>query len=179
MKRSSTLKALLALLVVILSSHHTRAQESMMIKKRFTHELGVVFGEVTNVGFSYRLGYSRFKFQPAFSYRKNEYSVDYYLGTGLYFRVAEHEKSRLYVFHSYLLQQRVFRNAEIPRPKEFRDLVRASGFGFAFEFLIKKRVGINIMLGKKYSEKFRTIISTGAAGIWVRIGKLDTGSKVE
>ncbi len=143
-------------------------------ESKFKHSLGAGAGFTTGYGLSYRYMPKKFGAQVNFAPYKTSSYERYSLGVTLLYNLIETRAADLYVYqgnHFYSYSQDIYIlepggvNGITVRDK---DSYFNNGLGLGIEFIIAKRIGLNLMGGYAYYRNFTEINFTGEAGLYFK-----------
>lgn len=133
----------------------------------FKHSLGIGAGFTTGLGMSYRFAINKFKIQTTFAPIKDDYSTDIHLGITAIFRLIESEYTNFYLYQGNYFHYDKLNNDNYSYSS--RDEVEKTwnhGIGVGIEFVIVKRIGLNLMAGYAGYDSFDRIGLTGETGLY-------------
>ncbi|MDD4031975.1 MAG: hypothetical protein PHG29_06510 [Prolixibacteraceae bacterium] len=155
---------LLISLLVFQGSLLAQSRGNQTIRAKYAHSLGVAAGETTGYGISYRYWPEKFGVQGTFSPYSDEWGSNYSVGVSLLYKIVQTEKVNFFLYQGnhYLYTREKYDNNDY----EIVNNHFNNGIGFGVEFIILKRVSLNLMGGYAGFENFRRIGFTGETGLY-------------
>ncbi len=126
----------------------------------YKFSVGAGFGYTTGYGISFRYTPNKFGVQANFSPTYNEKSTRISTGVTFIYKLVEAEKTCFYLYQGNHFN---YYKRYTTKYKEFNN-----GVGVGIEFIILKRVGLDIMGGYAFYENFQRLGLTGEAGLYYK-----------
>jgi hypothetical protein len=147
---------------------------------RYKHAIGAGAGFTTGYGLSYRYLHGKFGGQINFAPYHNNETTRYSAGLTFLYKIIEGENTNLYLYqgnHFYYNSQMTYiypivKGPGMPTPEPTYERVTESymnnGVGIGIEFIIIKRIALNLMGGYASYRNFSQINFTGEAALYYR-----------
>ncbi|MDD2426408.1 MAG: hypothetical protein PHU00_10405 [Bacteroidales bacterium] len=131
---------------------------------KYAHSLGIAAGSTTGYGISYRYWPAKIGVQGTFAPYSDEWGSNYSAGVSLLYKIVQAEKVNFFLYQGnhYLYTKEKYNDNDY----EIINNHFNSGIGFGVEFIILKRVSLNLMGGYAGFENFRRIGFTGETGLY-------------
>lgn len=173
-------KHLLIITFFILIITNARAQNTEPeIENKFKHSIGAGAGFTTGYGLSYRYIPGKFGGQVNFAPYHNKETDRYSVGLTFIYQLIESKTTILYLYqgnHYYYTSEimefydpsPIKGNDPISYKKRVTEGYVNNGLGIGIEFIIAKRIGLNLMAGYAFYDNFKQVNFTGETGLYFK-----------
>jgi len=182
LKKMKTINSVLIILLLLLSVAHIEAQKDSANEKlpNFKHAIGAGAGFTTGYGLSYRFMPAKFGGQINFAPFQNDQTTRYSIGLTFLYKLIQSTNTNLYLYqgnHFYYNSQLQYiyvepKDPNLPMPEPTMERVTESffnnGIGIGIEFIIIKRIALNLMGGYATYRNFSQINFTGEAALYYK-----------
>jgi len=137
---------------------------------KYKYSIGAGIGYATGYGASFRYTPNKFGVQANFSPMYNENTTQFSIGVTFLYKLIEAEKTSFYLYQGnhynyyksshYNSYYNQYNNSETQRFN--------NGVGVGIQFIILKRVGLDIMGGYAFYDNFERLNLTGEAGLYYK-----------
>ena len=132
--------------------------------------LGAAAGITTGYGLSYRFCPNKAGIQLTFAPTSNKYHTRISAGLTFLFRMVETERANLFIYQGnhflFYKDTYTYYYGNSHTSKEYYNMY--NGIGLGIEFIIVKRVSLNIMGGYAAYENFNRLSLTGETGLFFK-----------
>jgi hypothetical protein len=162
------LKLCITFSLLLLFQAYTSAQENVVQNdNHFKHSLGVAGGFTTGYGLSYRYVPQKLGIQATTLLVKDDYQTNFNLGVTFLYKLIDADKTNFFLYQGNML----YYHKSEPDPYNYyiddsSDNYFNNSIGIGIEFIILKRVSLNIMGGYAAYENFDRIGFTGETGLY-------------
>ncbi len=138
---------------------------------KYKYALGAGVGFTTGYGASFRFTPNKFGIQTNFSPIYNQNNTQFSIGLTFLYTLIESEKTSFYLYQGNHFNYDSYHPDYTPY--YYYDNSRVTqkfnnGVGFGIEFIILKRVSLNIMGGYAFYDNFEELSLSGEAGLYYR-----------
>lgn len=136
---------------------------------KYKYALGAGVGYTTGYGASFRFTPNKFGVQANFSPIYDQNNTQFSIGLTFLYTLIESEKTSFYLYqgnHFNYHHHPVYNYYNYDNDRVTQKF--NNGVGFGIEFIILKRVSLNIMGGYAFYDNFERLSLTGEAGLYYR-----------
>ncbi len=174
-------KNILIIAVILLARVNVQSQTAEPERETtYKHSLGAGAGFTTGYGLSYRYRPGKFGAQINFAPYHDKETDRYSVGLTFLYQLIESKTTILYLYqgnHYYYTSDLIDVYDDVPpkgntEPVVYKKRVKEgyfnNGLGIGIEFIIAKRIGLNLMGGYAFYDNFNQVNFTGETGLYFK-----------
>lgn len=164
-----SLTVLCCLLSLFFLTGTASAQSDSTKRTPFKHSLGAAAGITTGYGLSYRYWPKKIGAQITFAPSSNGDRTLISTGLTFLFKLVQTERANLFLYqgnHLYYSKNKYY--YYLQNPSTFEETNLYNGVGLGIEFIIVKRVSLNLMGGYAAYENFDRFSMSGETGLFFK-----------